>query len=68
LSLKNGPLGRPPGPGKDGQNNAKTPLLLTFPPEEIKLKTKIFFSIMTARLAESVDGLNSSLVQSPGEL
>jgi len=31
-------------------------------------KTKIFFSISTARLAESVEGLNSSLAQSPGEL
>jgi len=28
LSPKNGPLVRRPGPGKDGQNNAKTPLLL----------------------------------------
>ena len=27
-----------------------------------------FFSISTTRLAESVEGLNSSLAQSPGEL
>jgi len=27
-------LGRFPGPGKDGQNNAKTPLLVTFPAEK----------------------------------
>jgi len=64
LSPKNGPLGRRPGPGKDGQNNAKTPLLVTFPPEN----EKIFFSILTTRLAESTEGLNSSLAQSPGEL
>jgi len=28
----------------------------------------MFFSISTTRLAESVEGLNSSLAQSPGEL
>jgi len=28
----------------------------------------LFFSILTTRLAESVEGLNSSLAQSPGEL
>jgi len=27
-----------------------------------------FFSILTTRLAESVDGLDGSLAQSPGEL
>jgi len=44
LSPTNGPLGRRPGPGKDGQNNPKTPLLVTFPPEKLKPKTKkIFF-------------------------
>jgi len=68
LSSKNGPLGRHPGPGKDGQNNPKTPLLVTFPPEKLKPKTKHFFYILTTRLAESVEGLNSSLAQSPGEL
>jgi len=25
-----------PGPGKDGQNNPKTPLLVAFPPEKLK--------------------------------
>jgi len=43
LSPKNGPLGWRPGPGKDGQNNAKTPLLVTFSPEKLKPKTKKFF-------------------------
>jgi len=32
-----------PGPGKDGQNNAKTHLLVTFPPEKLKPKTKNYF-------------------------
>ena len=31
-------------------------------------KTKNVFSILTTRLAESEDGLDSSLAQSPGEL
>ena len=52
----------------DGQNNAKTPLLVTFPPEKLKPKTKIYLFILTPRLAESIEGLNSSLAQSPGEL
>jgi len=38
-------LGPGPGPGKDGQNNAKTPLRVTFPPEKLKPKTKVFFRI-----------------------
>jgi len=62
LSPKNGLLGQRPGPGKDGQNNAKTPLLLTSPPENF------FFLILTPRLAESVEGLNSSLVLAAGDL
>jgi len=68
LSPKNGPLGQRPGPGKDGQNNTKTPILVTFPPEKLKRKTKFFFLILTTKFAESVEGLNSSLAQSPGEL
>jgi len=43
LGQKNGPLGQRPGPAKDGQNNTKTPLLMTFPPENLKPKTKKFF-------------------------
>jgi len=46
LSPKNSPLGRRPGPGKDGQNNAKTPLLVTLPPEKLKPKTKFFFPFL----------------------
>jgi len=48
---------------------AKTPALEAVPLENPKPKTKkSFFSISTRRLAESVEGLNSSLSQSPGEL
>jgi len=66
LSPTNGLLGRRPGPGKDGQNNAKTLLLVTFPPEKLKPKTKkLYFFILTTRVAESVEGLNSSLAQLP---
>ena len=47
---------------------AKNTPLMTFPPENPYRKRKIFFSILTTGLAESVEGLNSSLAQSPGEL
>jgi len=44
LSPKNGPLGQSPGPGKGG--NTKTLLLVTFPPENLKPKTKkLFFDV-----------------------
>jgi len=43
LSPKNVPLGQRPGPGKDGQNNAKTPLLVSLPPEKLIPKMKKFF-------------------------
>jgi len=69
LSPKNGPLGQRPGPGKDGQNNTKTPLLVMLTPEKLKQKAKKFFSsILTTRLAESVESLNSSLAQLRDEL
>jgi len=42
----------------------QTPPLVMFPPEN----KNFFFSISTTRLAESVEDLNSSLAQSPGEL
>ena len=48
---------------------AKTPLLAAVPPANPKPKRKIvFFSISSKRLAESEDGLDSSLTQSGGEL
>jgi len=42
--------------------------IMMLPTENIKPKTKLFFSISSRRFAESVDGLNSSLAQSAGEL
>ena len=42
---------------------------MTFPPEKLKPKTKnFFFSMTTRRLAESVEGLNSSLALAAGDL
>jgi len=61
-------LGQRPGPVKDGQNNTKTPLLLMFPQKTSNPKRKFFFSILTPRLAESVEGLNSSLALAAGNL
>jgi len=46
----------------------KHAFFVTSPPEISPPKTKDFFSILTTRLDESVDGLDSSLAQSPGEL
>jgi len=46
----------------------KHPYLWRSPQKSSNPKRKIFFSILTIRLAESVEGLNSSLAQSPGEL
>ena len=37
-------------------------------PRKAQTQNKIFVSILTTRLAESVEDLNSSLAQSPGEL
>jgi len=53
------------GPGKGSQ---KHPHLLRSPPKTPTKNEKNFFLISTTRLAESVEGLNSSLAQSPGEL
>jgi len=58
FSHNNGPIGWGPGPGKCRQKH----------PHYSPLKTKIFFSILTTRLAEFTEVLNSSLAQSLGEL
>jgi len=63
LSHNNGPMGWGPGPGKSSQNSP----ICGVPLENPHRKRKIFFSISATRLAESVEGLNSSLAQSPGE-
>jgi len=68
LSQNNGPMGCGPGPGKSGQKSKNTPTF-SGPPANPKPKTKILFlSISSRRLAESVDGLDSSLAQPHGEL
>jgi len=58
--------------GAQGQvkvaKNVKTPPLVSFPPANAKPNTKFFFSMSTTRLAESVEGLNSSLAPAAGDL
>ena len=62
-------MGWGPGPAKGGKRKAKTPPLVAVPPGNPKPKTKkIFFSISTRRLAESVEGLNNSLALAAGDL
>jgi len=63
LSPRNGPLGRHPGPGKDGQSNAKTPLLVTFPAEKLKPKTNFFFNFdyKTSWIRRGFEQLSSSI-------
>jgi len=65
LSHNNGPMGWGPGPGKGSQKHPHLWRSSRKPPTENK---NIFFWISTTRLAESVEGLNSSLAQSLGEL
>jgi len=43
-------------------------LFVTSPLENPHRNRKLFLSISTTRLVESVEGLNSYLAQSPGEL
>ena len=58
-----------PGQGKVGHKNAKTPPNVTSPQENPKPKTEnVFFLCGTTRLAESVEGLNTSLAAAGGEL
>jgi len=54
------------GQVKLGQNGKNMPLLWHHPQKKTNPKTKIF-SIWTRRLAESVEGLNSSLAQLAGK-
>ena len=46
----------------------KDVLFVTSPPENLLPKPKFFFSILTRRLAESVEGLNSSLALAASDL
>ena len=68
LSQKNGSIGWGPGPAKGGQSFQNISTCggpLNEPPTK---NGKRFFSISTRRLAESVEGLNSSLALAAGEL
>jgi len=56
------------GQVKFAKRSRKYTVIVTSSAENHTPKTKTFFSISTRRLAESVDGLNSSLAQSTGEL
>jgi len=69
LSQNNGSLGCGPGPDKGGQKKRKNTPTCSGPPSEPQTENENrFFSISSRRLAESEDGLDSSLAQSGGEL
>jgi len=68
LSQNNGSMCWSPGSGKVGQKSQNTPTCSGLPSEPQTENEKRFISISRRRLAESVDGLDSSLAQSPGEL
>jgi len=68
LIQKNGSIGWGPGTGKGCQKNGKTPPFVTFPPANAKPNQKIFIWMSTRRLAESVEGLNSSLALADSDL
>ena len=65
LSQKSGSMGWGPGPAKISKTCFLCDVTSRNPPTK---NEKLFFFILTTRLAESVDGLDSSLAQSPGEL
>jgi len=67
LSQKISSLGWRPEPGKFRQKGKNTPVS-DAPHREPQTQNENFFSISSIRLAESVEGLNSSLPQSAGEL
>ena len=58
-------MGWAPGPANISKTRLHCDVTSRKPPPKAK---KFFFSISTRRLAESVEGSNSSLAQSPGEL
>jgi len=61
-------MGCGPGPGKGGQKKQNLSHLERSPQRTPNRKQKCFFSISSRRLAESEDGLDSSVAQSGGEL
>ena len=65
LSQTSGSMGWGAGPAKISKTCLFCDVTSRNPPTESE---KRFFSILTTRLAESVDGLDCSLAHSPGEL
>jgi len=64
LSPKNGPLQWRPRPGKDGQNNTKTSLLVTYPQKSSNPKRKNFifdFDYNTCWIRRGFEQLSSSI-------
>jgi len=61
-------LGQRPGPGKAGQNNTKTSLLMKLPPENLKSITKNVFFVSTRIFGASVEDFNSSPALAAGDL
>jgi len=61
LIQKNWSMGWGLGPGKGNQKFENMPSLWRHLQKTSNRKRKTFFSILTSRLAESVEGLNSSL-------
>jgi len=68
LSQKSWLMGWGPGPAKGDQNFQIMPSLWRDLQKTPTENEKRFVSIFPTRLAESVDDLDSSLAQSPGEL
>ena len=63
-----GQLVKAQGQVKMAKKMQKTLPLVTFPLANAKPQTKNFFSVSTRRLAESVEGFNSSLALAAGDL
>ena len=61
-------MGWGPGPDKGGQKKQKHPHLWRSPQQMPNQKQKNFFSMSTRKLAESVEGLNSSLALAAGDV
>ena len=61
-------MGWGPGPAKGGQNFQNMLSLWRHLQKSPTENERRFISILTKRLAESVDSLDSSLAQSPGDL
>jgi len=64
LSQKSSSIGWGPRPAKISKTCLLCDVTSRNPPTENETR---FFSILTTRLVESVDGLDSSLAQSPGK-